>query len=93
MIRDALTQAQANISLRIPHISRVDTLRFLRNLCDKALSASITQVGIDFNITELLIICAERETRDIILEVLKTTPYTIKETSRDVFLVGWKLGW
>jgi hypothetical protein len=90
---DAFSQAQSNPSLRIPHISRVETLRTIRYLSDKSLSASITQIGIECNITEILVVCAARDTKDIVVEALKTNPYSIKETSRDVFRIGWKLGW
>lgn len=80
---------------RIPYIGRPNSILFVDRLYKKkAMSVVVSAIGINDFIIEMIITGATSDSiKDIILEILKSKPYAIKETSRNVFKVQWKIGW
>lgn len=80
---------------KIPYIGRENSFLFVERLYKKnALSVSVSAVGVNNFIIEMLVISGgSNSVKDILLEILKTKPYAIEESRRNCFRVKWKLGW
>lgn len=93
------TEAKKFIELygfsRVPYIGRENSLLFFSNLYKKgALSVIVCDLNINHFITEILISCGSFTIiKNVVLEILKTNPYSLEEIKRNVFKVKWKLGW
>lgn len=95
MNEEASRYLHEHISSCIPYIGRSNSVLFVDKLYkQQALSVSITTTGVNQFIIGILVIVGNSESvKNILLEILKTKPYSIDETRRNCFRVAWKLGW